>query len=46
VLRQYIEQQKRPVQSTLGPDPPPAFAFAAALKGGVLAHISVAAPSG
>jgi hypothetical protein len=42
VLRQYIEQQERPVQGTLGPDGPPAWTFTTALKGGAQTHISVA----
>jgi hypothetical protein len=42
VLHQYIEQQERPAQSTLGTDGPPAWTVNAALKGGALAHISVA----
>jgi putative transposase len=42
VLRQYIEQQNRPGESTLGPGGPPARAFTPALKGGALARILVA----
>jgi putative transposase len=37
VVRQYIEQQNRPVQGRLGPGSPPALALTPALKGGALA---------
>ena len=43
VLRRYIEQQNRPVQSTPGPGGPPAWAFTPAQKGGAPAHLPVAA---
>ena len=43
IVRQYIEQQNRPVQGTARPaGGPPARAFTTALKGGALARIPVA----